>query len=117
MTMKEYFQHHIDTAGQFARFDENAKWLAYQNEVPKIVSEKAYRELVKNIREKSSFNRSQMRIETDLDVYGIYDGTTKDKIKIDRNNRVTNFYKRDRYLAITGELMSKWIDKTAMSSN
>ncbi len=117
MTMKEYFKNRIDTAGQFARFDDNAKWLAFQNEVPKVVSEKAYRELVKNIREKSTFNRSLMRIETDLDVYGIYDGTTKDMIKIDRNNRVTNFYKRDRYLAITGELMSKWIDKAAMSSN
>ncbi len=117
ITMKEHFNKHIDTAGQFAKFDENAQWLANQNELPKTVSEKAYRELVKNIKEKSTYNRNLMRMDTDQDVYGIYDGVTKDLIKIDRNNRVTNYYKRDRYLAITGELMSKWIDKAAMTSN
>jgi len=117
MIMKDHFHKTIDTVGQFAKFDENAKWLANQNDLPKTVSEKAYRELVKNIKEKSSFNRNLMRMDSDLDVYGIYDGATKDLIKIDRNNRVTNYYKRDRYLAITGELMSKWIDKAAMTSN
>lgn len=116
-TMQEHFKKNIDTAGQFAMFDENARWLSNQTDLPKTVSEKAYRELVKSIREKSNFNRNLMRLNYDQDVYGLYDGETKDKIKIDRNNRVTNYYKRDRYLQITGELMSAWIEKISMSSN
>ena len=81
-----------------------------------------------------------MRLTSDLDVYGVYDvpstapsatlgndtsipvktstdSLVVDKIKIDRNNRVTNFYKRDHYLQITADLMTKWLNtKPLMSS-
>ncbi len=67
-----------------------------------------------------------MRLTDDLDVYGIFDSPATsdstsangvDKIKIDRNNRITNFYKRDRYLQITADLMNKWlVSKPAVTS-
>jgi carboxyl-terminal processing protease len=114
-TMQEYFQKQIDTAGQFSRFSENSTWLANQADQPKLISETAYKELIKNIREKSGYNRDLLRLSQDMDVYGLFDGDTEDKIKIDRNNRVTNFYKRDRYLQITAELLAKWIDKASFT--
>ncbi len=116
-TMLDYFETHIDTGGVFTTFDENSKWLASQMDKPRIISENAYKEQVKTIREKSAFNRDMLRLSTDLDVYGVFDGNTEDKIKIDRNNRITNFYKKDRYLQISAELMSKWISKASFSSN
>lgn len=133
VTMQKYFYQTIDSSHAFATFDENAKWLVAQNDIPKSLGENDYQQQTRLIREKSSFNRNLMRLTTDLDVYGVYDmpaasqgidgtkstvdSTAVDKIKIDRNNRVTNFYKRDHYLQITAELMTKWLNtKPLMSS-
>ncbi len=123
--LHNHLSQQIDTQQAFAIFDENAKWLAAQSDLPKVISESAYKTLVKSIRDKSAFNRNLMRLNVDLDVYGIFDAVadagspvTEDKIKIDRNNRVTNFYKRDHYLQITAELMNKSIlSKPMLSSN
>lgn len=124
--LQDYFKSQIDTANAFATFDENGKWLAANGDQPKVISESAYRDQLKSIREKSAFNRNLMRLTDDLDVYGIFDSPATsdstsangvDKIKIDRNNRITNFYKRDRYLQITADLMNKWlVSKPAVTS-
>lgn len=115
--MQKYLTEKIDTAQSFARFDENAKWLASLNEQPKSLSEELYKAELKNIRDKTSFNRKVMRLENDLDVYGIFDGDQNDKIKIDRNNRVTTFYKRDHYLEMTADMMHKWITSRPLTTS
>ena len=126
IAMQKQFTQNIDTVHAFSTFDENAKWLVEQNDLPKSISENAYKAQLKLIRDKSTFNRNLMRLNTDLDVYGIYDAVQPvtaqdslnvDKIKIDRNNRITNFYKRDHYLQITADMMNAWLQsKSPMSS-
>lgn len=106
----------LDTAHAFKTFEENSKWLAAQNDEPKVISEAAYRAQVKTIREKSAFNRNLMRLNQDLDVYGIMDGETADKIRIDRNNRLTNYYKRDHYLQLSADVMVKWIQSKPLDA-
>ncbi|MEO5582113.1 MAG: carboxy terminal-processing peptidase, partial [Saprospiraceae bacterium] len=123
VAMQKRFSMAIDTANAFATFDENSKWLAAQNELPKSISETAYKQQVKMIRDKSSYNRNLMRLAEDLDVFGIYDAPTVkdstqvDKIKIDRNNRITNYYKRDHYLQITAELLTEWLKARPLISS
>ncbi len=124
VTLQNHFVQKIDTNKAFTTFDENAKWLAAQNDEPKVISEAAYKSLVKSIRDKSAFNRNLMRLSSDLDVYGIFETVPDagspanvDRIKVDRNNRVTNFYKRDHYLQITADLLTKSLhSKPLMSS-
>ncbi|MEP7321652.1 MAG: carboxy terminal-processing peptidase [Saprospiraceae bacterium] len=123
VTMQKRFSSTIDTANVFATFDENSKWLAAQNDLPKSISESAYKQQVKMIRDKSTFNRNLMRLPEDLDVYGIYDSpqvkdsAQVDKIKIDRNNRITNYYKRDHYLQITADLLTEWLKTRPLMSS
>jgi carboxyl-terminal processing protease len=113
--LKAYLQQ-LDTAQAFRTFEANSKWLAAQNDEPKILSEEAYRQNLKNIREKSSFNRNLMRLTVDQDVYGIMEGETSDKSRIDRNNRLTNYYKRDHYLQLSAEVMVKWLQNKPLDA-
>ncbi|MDZ4709643.1 MAG: carboxy terminal-processing peptidase [Saprospiraceae bacterium] len=106
----------LDTAQSFRKFEENSRWLAAQNDEPKIISEEAYRSQVKSIREKSAFNRTLMRVSEDLDIYGILEGETVEKSRIDRNNRLTNYYKRDHYLQLGAEVMIKWIQSKPLDA-
>lgn len=106
----------LDTAHAFPVFEENSKWLAIQNDEPKIISEEAYKAQVKTIREKSAFNRNLMRLSQDQDVYGILDGETADQVRIDRNNRLTNYYKRDRYLQLSADVMIKWLQSKPLDA-
>lgn len=113
--LKAYLQQ-LDTTQAFRTFEANSKWLAAQNGEPKIISEEAYRQQLKNIREKSSFNRNLMRLTLDQDVYGILEGDTADKTRIDRNNRLTNYYKRDHYVQLSAEVMIKWLQSKPLDS-
>lgn len=115
-TLRDYLQKLDSTNGQ-QRFEENARWLAGQNDGPRSLAENQYREQRKAIREKSAFNRDQMRLSADQDVYGVFEGETPDQPRIDRNNRLTNYYKRDRYLRLGGELLVKWLETRSLAAN
>lgn len=114
--LKTYL-HQLDTNRAFQTFEDNSKWLAAQNDVPKVISETAYKTQIKAIREKSAFNRNLMRLDQDQDIYGILDGETADKMRIDRNNRLTNYYKRDHYLQLSAEVMVKWLQSKSLFSS